>query len=322
MTLRERLLGTPEGMPVALWSRRAVVASEAWVTRAARATVDPAAAEPLAALLDDPRAAVRRAAADALGRLGERRVLSRIEDAFARERTLEGRLALAVAATRIGGAAAAWRAALAAVDGRQVRTEAGMRAPGQLLDHPPLTARFDVATSDAPALPSDVDDPAARAAVVAVAAARRPEDYARLRAFGASAGRRGAHALLLAAGLHGDPRWAPDLEAALRAMDVDPGRGFTQRRLAALSLGRVGLRTSVPALLRALAVERRDYEGRPGAGMGIQYPVRAEILVALGEIGDPRVVPTLRAHLRETTGSAVGGLHIPALDALDRLGAP
>ncbi len=113
----------------------------------------------------------------------------------------------------------------------------------------------------------------------------------------------------------------PILIGALRATDVDPGRGFTQRRLAATAIGRIGLRRATPVLLRALSDEALDFEGRPGAGMGIQYPVRTNLLWALGEIADPAAIPTLIGYLGNTSGSAFGGFYLAAMDALWKFGA-
>ena len=106
----------------------------------------------------------------------------------------------------------------------------------------------------------------------------------------------------LPVGLHAVGRFGsnlcvrPDL---LFATDVDPGRGFTQRRLAPTALGRLGLRDATPVLLRALENEALDYEGRPGAGMGVQYP---EILW--------EVCRVLTQRLR-TLGASVGARPAP-----------
>ena len=126
--------------------------------------------------------------------------------------------------------------------------------------------------------------------------------------------------LFNALGVGGDPRALPLLVDALRATDVDPGRGFTQRRLAATAIGRIGLRAATPVLLRALQDEALDFEGRPGAGMGIQYPVRTNLLWALGEVADPAAVPTLLSYLGNTSGSAFGGFYLAAMDALTKIG--
>jgi HEAT repeat protein len=87
-------------------------------------------------------------------------------------------------------------------------------------------------------------------------------------------------------------------------------------------LGRLGLVAATRWLLRALSDEAHDHEGRPGAGLGIQYPVRADILWALGEIADPAAVPVLVGYLGDVQGSALGGFRLPAMEALRKVGPP
>jgi HEAT repeat protein len=67
-------------------------------------------------------------------------------------------------------------------------------------------------------------------------------------------------------------------------------------------------------------MEAIDHEGRPGAGLGIQYPVRTNIIWALGEIQDPRAIPALVALLGDDAGSALGGFYLAAMDALVKIG--
>lgn len=220
----------------------------------------------------------------------------------------EDRLLLALALAR-GGAPGPARAALAAHEARRLHTAFGPRSPAQALLRRPLVERFDAA------LAASERDPVERRAVL-----RRPADLAPLRAERSVAGRRGDHRLLVALADHGDPRALGDFRAALQARDVDPGRGFTQRRLAADGLGALGLRAGVPLLASALRDERADFEGRPGAGCGIQYPVRANLLYALGEVGHASAVPHLVPYLADATGSAFGGFYLPAMDALVRIG--
>jgi HEAT repeat protein len=164
------------------------------------------------------------------------------------------------------------------------------------------------------------DGRGAREALLSLASTRDPRAWDVLQRQLHSAGRRGEHAILVALGYCGDPRAVPLLVDTLRATDVDPGRGFAQRRLAAVALGRIGLPSSAPILERALQDEALDYEGRPGAGLGIQYPVRSDLLWALGEIASPASVDTLVTYLGNTHGSALGGFYLPAMDALARIG--
>ncbi|MSP57142.1 MAG: HEAT repeat domain-containing protein [Myxococcales bacterium] len=254
--------------------------------------------------LDDARVAVRKASARALGQRGDPRSRSALQRASLNQAgpsgltaaTLTDELALHFAAARVrcGGDRAIEAEQLDARDRRVFQTEGGLRRVA--LDVPPLPERLALEL-DSP--PGGFDDLTAR-----------------LR----TAGRREQHVLLNALGLDGDPRALPLLADALCATDVDPGRGFTQRRLAATAIGRIGLRSATPILLRALKDEALDFEGRPGAGMGIQYPVRTNLVWALGEVGDPAAIPTLISYLSNTTGSAFGGFYLPAMDALWKLG--
>lgn len=217
----------------------------------------------------------------------------------------EDRLLLALARARLGDSTA--RVELAQWAGRRLPTASGERAPAAAISRRPLVERFD-------ALRAGGDDLLARAR------RRDPGDLDALRAARATAGRRGDHALLVALADHGDPRALADFREALRARDVDPGRGFTQRRLAADGIGALGLRAGVNLVAGALRDEQADFEGRPGAGLGIQYPVRANLLYALGEIGHPSAIALLLPYLDDATSSALGGLDLPAMDSLFRIG--
>jgi len=68
-------------------------------------------------------------------------------------------------------------------------------------------------------------------------------------------------------------------------------------------------------------MERIDHEGRPGAGLGIQFPVRTTIVWALGEIQEKRAIPKLIELLVDDSGSALGGLYLSAMDALIKIGS-
>jgi HEAT repeat protein len=232
---------------------------------------------------------------------------------------------------RAGQSADSVRSELEAFDRRQLRTAFGPRSPAQALSVPPLAARFalfckDTASPRPEALArlrrAVADDPVSPEPWLRLAALRDPQDFDLLMRARDRAGRRGDHALIDALGAHGDPRALGVLRDALHARDVDPGRGFTQRRLAADGIGRLGLAAGAPLLSAALRDERADFEGRPGAGLGVQYPVRANLLWALGELGAGSAVPDLVHHLGDSTGSAFGGFYLPAMDALWRVGAP
>lgn len=242
-------------------------------------------------------------------------------------RSDEDHLLDALARARSGEGMTEVRERLAARDGRKLDTAFGPRHPVRAIAIAPLLARFDTLAPDllhprdtlrATLAPQAERDPNAW---LRLAGLRHPDDAAALLAARTTAGRRGDHTLLEAMGIHGDPRFTAALQGALHARDVDPARGFIQRRLAADGLGRLGLAQGERLLLRALDDERTDFEGRPGAGLGIQYPVRANLLWALGELGSTRSVPTLIGYLGNSTGSAFGGFYLPAMDALVRIGA-
>jgi hypothetical protein len=161
-------------------------------------------------------------------------------------------------------------------------------------------------------------DPEDRAAILRLAMCGDPRDFELLSGLWAAAGRRMRLVLTAAMGLHGDPRWIPRLVGALKSMDVDPGHGFALRSEVALALGRIGLPSVAPALCLALELEALDHEGRPGAGLGIQRPVRRYLLAALGELQCSADV--LSQYLGNTHGSAEGGFYLPAMDALWKVG--
>ena len=241
-------------------------------------------------------------------------------------RAREDHLLTALARLRAGEGHELLRVELAALDERTVPTSGGPRAPAQALSIAPLADRFVLFSADAldpraVARTRLLDDAALPSRWLRLAALHHPDDFEVLRSARAAAGRRGEHVVLEALGVHGDPRAFAVLKEALHARDVDPGRGFIQRRLAADGLGRLGLAAAVPVLRRALGDEQADFEGRPGAGLGIQYPVRANLLWALGELDSADAVGDLIASLGDTSGTAFGGLYLPAMDALVRLGA-
>lgn len=347
MALVDRLLGEPETMDGPSLARGVRRGSEGFAVRCVRSLGErdeEPAVDFLVPLLADPRAAVRRSAAASLGHLGRLRALPALQAAWAGETTEEGRLTLAVARVRCGEPVADVHAPLDAFERRELQTWQGARGPQAATGAPPLVVRFWQCLGEPPAGSTEHRGAvelqprgalhAARLAGVeharpgddirdrihGLALLRHPHDQPVLARLLTTAGRREEHALLTALGLNGDPRSIPAIEDALFATDVDPGRGFAQRRLAATALGCIGLQSSVRTVLQALSNEAADYEGRPGAGMGVQFPVRTNLLWALGEIGSVEAAATLLPYLGNTHGSAFGGFYLPAMDALTKLG--
>ena len=302
----------------------------------------------LLAALGDPAPGVRRAAAVALSEgdpdlaLGEA-----LLEAARAERCDEPRLSMAVAAARRGAPVAqAWRALEAASErtlltcygprsvslalgggaGELRRRWIGALSPGQPAGAPgpePSAAPVEpLAPCRARARARLDADPEDRARAEELAALQDPVDLDRLTGMRQGAGRRASLSAVVALGLHGDPRALRELIGVLRAIDVDPGAGFAGRARAATALGRLGLPEAADALMAALVDEALDHEGRPGAGLGVQIPVRGALLSALGECGEPRAAPILATYLANTHGSALGGFHLPAMDALWKLGDP
>lgn len=311
--LRERIFGDPEGRTPDALERMVRWGPEDLRARALRLlALQGSGLERLRAANIDPSPGVRRAAAWGLGLCGVAPVLT--------DNTEESALAVAIAEVRARGNADPLDA-LDRLDRRVLHTLSGPRSPVATPQRPALRDRAWLALgAEGRILP--IAELRARTDPESLAAVGHPADVPGIMARLQTAGRRGEHSLLLALGLSGDPRALAPLRAALTAIDVDPGRGFTQRRLAAIGLGRLGFRVATRWLLRALEAEARDYEGRPGAGLGIQYPVRADVLWALGELADPTAIPALIAHLSDRQGSAFGGFYLPAMDALRKIGPP
>ncbi len=307
------------------------------------------AVEALRMVLGDPVPGVRRAAALGLGRAGSPQDAEALGNALARERTATVATALGVALVRCGVAASdAVSQALARV-GRPLHTARGPRevdgalglgsrmverelvlalcperAAETALDWATVVPRpaREVREGLLRAVATEADSAEGRQAVEALAAHGWPEDFARIQAVRRDAGRRTDHACVSALGRLGDPRGLDTLLDALIEMDVDPGRAFAHRRLGALALGRLGVPTAAPHLHRALTREAREHEGRPGAGLGIQFPVRSNLLWALGELQSPRSAAVLVPYLGDLAGSALGGFHLSAMGALVKLGQP
>ncbi|MCK6525021.1 hypothetical protein L6R49_26760, partial [Myxococcota bacterium] len=294
--------------------------------------------------LRDPAPGVRKAAAMGLGRDPRPQHAPALLDALRRERMVTPRLALAAAWARCGGApeealtlalVPAQLSLRTARGGREPESAAGFgpdslsRELLRLLDPdwigrpPPWGAPPPVAALRARLLDElgrDAQSGEGRQALEDLGALGHNDDLPLLHDAQHSAGRRGSNSVIIAMGLHGDPRLAPLLIQQLERVDVDPGRGFAWRRLSAVALGRLGLPTLGPTLLKALEVEALDFEGRPGAGLGVQFPVRVHLLWALGELGDLGAAPTLIGYLGNLHGSALGGFHLPAMGALWKLG--
>jgi len=348
---RRLILGTPEELDGPGLARALRRGDDAWRVRAVRALTlreEPQAAAAIRGVLDDSVPGVRRAAAAGLGWRGGAGDASLLRARLLTEPTTAVRLALAAALVRCGGGVQEAAAALSAGAGL-IRTARGWRSPEasvgfdegavhrefiQTLDPalagetlPPWGAvrsarREDIRARLLGILDRDPHSARGRQALEELALQGHPDDLLRLRELRADAGRRTINVLIIALGKLGDPRSLPDLIQDLDRMDVDPGRGFAYRRLVALALGRMGVTSEAGRLLRALEVEARNYEGRPGAGLGIQFPVRSNLLWGLGELQAPRAARELSTYLANMHGSALGGFHLPAMGALLKLGAP
>lgn len=338
---RERIFGSPEAWELPALLRALGREDPALRARAARALAErpePEAARPLASLLQDPIPAVRRAAALGLGlrKTGLEALLS----AATKERCTTVLLALLAASVRAGAPLTDALGRAEAHGGRTLQTARGPRSPEAASGFGPHVCRQELLRLLDPravpdGLPRGIERAALRAELAAhidrdpagagrqaledLAAQAHPADLARFD--DKRAGRRGGHSQLIARGLHGDPRSLPMLLDQLDRMDVDPGRGFAQRRLAAIAIGRIGLPTAAPRLVRALETEALEHEGRPGAGLGIQYPVRSDLLWALGEVQAADAAKVLVGYLGNFHGSALGGFYLPAMGALFKLGS-
>jgi len=281
-------------------------------TLAARGVIDSLPSLP--SLLTDPVPGVRSALGKAFGSAGRAREL---EEGLGQEPCWTVRVALAMTLERLGREARLEPPEVVTAEGPRVPERAlalglgdgvgerQLHAPGEPMDErrARLLAR----------VPEDL------AALEALGAIGHVEDHERLMGLQQVLGKRGSNAWLLALGRSGDPRSVPALLAALGRVAVDPGRGFAHRRLAALGLGRMGLPSLGPELVRAFHREGVE-EGRPGAGLGIQYPVRGVLVWAMGECQAPNTIPLLCGLLGDRTGTAQGGLYLPAMGALVKLG--
>jgi HEAT repeat protein len=259
--------------------------------------------------LADPVPGVRREAARALGRGGDRADELRLARRLVDEQTDAVRFELALALVARGAEPGPVRAALGERQARTLHTADGPRSPLGAVGPEATTVewRFDRALAPRP------DDLLARAHA-------RDVSVAELVEMAHGPARRSRHAAVEALGVLGDPDAVPALAATLEDVDSDPGFGFQSRRTAAFALARIGDPSTLPMLARALEREALEHEGRPGSGLGIQAPVRAALLYAIGEIGNPAGARVLAPYLAHTHGSALGGLHLPAMGALVKLG--
>jgi hypothetical protein len=101
---------------------------------------------------------------------------------------------------------------------------------------------------------------------------------------------------------------------------TDPGHGFALRGAASRSLGRLGDPSAAGALIAAFHDEARHI-GTPGAGLGIQRPVRLDVLWALGEIGNPAAGNLLVGALTSDEPAATKPIWHEAALALYKLGS-
>ncbi len=317
---------------------------------AARALAERGEPQALAALrdfLEDPTPGVRRAVARGLGHGGRPEDSVRLGSALTSELCTTVAIDLAAAWVRCGASPERVRPLLRGRVESRLHTARGQREPDSaaglgarmamrewsLVLDPERPSDGEVWSSESrvedrrvlltrlrSVLDEDPDSAAGRQLVEALGAQGHPADLPRLQQLRRDGGRRTDHAALSALGRLGDPRALPDLLIALVEMDVDPGRALAHRRLSAVALGRLGIPSVAPKLHQALRREAREHEGRPGAGLGIQYPVRTNLLWALGELQSARSVRVLLPYLSDLSGSALGGFYLPAMGALVKLG--
>lgn len=258
--------------------------------------------------LRDPVPALRREAARAMGRAGQ---VAGLREALAVEACWTVRAALVLALES--------NDAVAELEPLVLDTRDGLRTPDRALGlglgdgaaERALSAR--PASALWPRVPGDVD------ALERLGAVADMTEVPRLLELETCIGKRERNGWLLALGRTGDPRVLPVLSTALRRMAVDPARGFAERRLAALGLGRMGL-PSLGAPLRRAFLREAEHRGTPGAGLGVQYPVRAVLIWAVGECGCVDAAEWLSTLLGDRDGNAFGGLYLQAMGALAKLG--
>ena len=255
--------------------------------------------------------AARRVGSLGLGRLGKEEDQGRLWDRLQEERVDAVRLALAVAWVRCGGKmdAALECLSLRRAPGLSEKPKVWVDEARGVLESDPADLRDRL----------DLDPGGGREVLLQLCAHQWPEDAKRIQRVRQAAGRRGEHACLEATGRLGSPMGRSVLVDGLDEMHVDPGRGIAHRRASAEALGRLGLPEGLRPLKRALFAEVTAL-GAPGAGMGVQYPVRDTVLRALGELQDRRTIPLFLDWLGAEAESPLGGLHLPAMEGLWKLG--
>ncbi len=262
--------------------------------------------------------AARRIGAIGLGRLGDEAHVPRLWDQMNQERCATVRASIGLALFQHGAnEQEVYRACRRPL---RLRTMSGFRG---IEGEPPMDYSGIVALGPE-ALRERVDREPEKGgeSLLALSMYQYPEDLQRVESVRQAGGRRTEHLCLEALGWLGQPESLSILLEALTEFDVDPGRGFARRRIAAVALGRMGLPEAWRGLSRALKLEAAEHEGRPGSGMGVQFPVRSAILWGLGELQVQRCAPLLCAQLGSVSDSALGGLHLPAMEALWKLGQP
>jgi hypothetical protein len=293
----------------------------------------------LCEFLEDLIPAVRRNSAWALGHIANNEDANAILDSAVRERCDMPRLSKCVAAVRCGAPVnEAWqileRGAKRSFDGfygaRKTADATGWGVDVMAAIWCRTLSMEGDPLKPAMITPDSIDDireflhrciegdPDNRDAVLTLGMVGHPDDFDTLFRLSHACGRRMHLTLCAALGYHGDPRSIGWLLGVLNAMDEDPGHGFASRAAAAAALGCLGVPETAEKLVRALQNEERDFEGRPGAGLGIQRSVRTSILGALGELQQrPKVI---EGYLSNTDGCATGGFYLPAMDSLWKIG--
>jgi HEAT repeat protein len=305
-----------------------------------RAWANDGASHHLLRALQDRSPAIRRAAARGLGWHGDEGHIDVLQDGFAKERTDTVRVALCGALIRCGVPWEVQFEALRSVSAETIETVRGPRCPGKVTHHGPKEqelelcyeigrvkpgpsmTRAEVLEHIGPAEKLNVNSKQFAALLFPLASQQPPGFETWLLQVEKDAQRTARYAMITAMGFNGSPAFVKWLHGALTTNVVSPAVGFRQRTISAIALGAVGLKTSTPILLRGYETEKRDYEGTPGSGLGIQLPVRAFIVWALGELSDVRALPTLVLLLDNEEGNALSGFDLPAMGAISKMGLP